>query len=140
MAAMSRKYRQRGYQDDATTSRASKPEPRPQREGPSGRGLGRPTTIVFRCARCGAAQRVDGAIEVKGECSGCGADLHTCTNCRHFDTSAPKECTADVAQRLAKKSTRNECELFALKQTVESGDQSAPGSDARAKFDALFKF
>lgn len=77
-------------------------------------------------------------MELEARCPGCGADLHTCTNCRYFDTSAPRECRLEVPVRIARKSTRNECVAFDVKQTVESGDGRREDSDARAAFDALF--
>ena len=123
-----RKYRQRGYQerDDRGSQRPSGPQaPREKKDGPPrGRGLGAPTESVFRCAKC-------------------GADLHTCSNCIHFDTSARWECRQfeAIPAKILKKSTRNECTLFTPKLAQEfakDSDKPAPG-DARAAFDALFK-
>lgn len=94
---------------------------------------------MFRCARCGAQQRFEGVVEASSCCPSCGSDLHTCTNCRHFDSGAPNECRAGIEVRIAKKSSRNECGLFELKRTVESGEE-ARASDPRSEFDALFKF
>ncbi len=73
-------------------------------------------------------------------CSRCGADLHTCTNCRHFDSGAPLECRLDIPVRIAKKSSRNDCESFEIKETLESADASSGGESARSAFDALFDF
>jgi hypothetical protein len=41
--------------------------------------------------------------------------------------------------RVAKKSTRNDCDLFAPKLIQVSESDSGKGDDARAAFDALFK-
>lgn len=136
-----RKYKQRGYQEDAGGGegrRGSRP-PRERREGPRGRGLGAPTATVFRCAVCGAKQEAPGAGAAAATCVQCGTDLHTCTHCAHFDTSQPNECREPVPVRIKAKSKRNECELFAPKaaQEFEAGHESA--SDAKAAFDALFK-
>jgi len=139
-----RKYRQRGYQDSGSPSPRSRgPQPpREKPEGPRGRGLGAPTETVFRCARCGEKRAIADPIAVDTVCAKCGADLHTCTNCIHFDTAARSECRrhAEIPARVLKKSTRNECPLFAPKtaQELGKGDKPAPGS-ARAAFDALFK-
>ena len=137
---MSRKYRQRGYQDDSKKERKKRQGPRERREGPRGRGVGKPTVEVFRCGLCGMRQYSPQEIEPTAECSKCGADLHTCTNCRFFDSGAPNECRAGVEERIAKKSKRNECELFEAKVTVETESQSARGADPRSEFDALFDF
>jgi len=40
--------------------------------------------------------------------------------------------------RIARKSQRNECELFKPKTTREISTESAKGDDARSAFDALF--
>ena len=72
-------------------------------------------------------------------CAGCGAALHSCTHCAHFDTSSPFECREPIAQRIRKKEARNECELFRIKLTQEF-EREAPAPDAaRAAFDDLFK-
>jgi len=135
-----RKYRQRGYQDaDSGERPARRPGPAGARSpGPRGRGLGKPTATAFRCAVCGARQPAS-ELGFDAECDSCGADLHSCTHCRHFDTSAPAECRQPVAERIANKAKRNRCELFEPRTTQElAGDGDRP-EDARAAFDALFK-
>jgi hypothetical protein len=152
-----RKYRQRGYQDSGERRSPKGPRgpaggqpPRPKPEGPRGRGLGAPTENVFRCAACGAKRLVSAAaghpdaLAVDSTCARCGADLHTCTNCVHFDTGSRWECrrNAELPARVAKKSARNDCALFTPKMAQEFGadrDRPAGPSDPRAAFDALFK-
>lgn len=113
--------------------------PRREREGPRGRGLGAPTSEVFRCARCGRQASPPAAEDHAAVCASCDADLHTCTHCRHFDSSAPRECRQPVPERIAAKDRRNECELFAPRVTVEQGSDSGRPADPKAAFDALFK-
>lgn len=139
---MSRKYRQQGYQDDERGSRSRGASgPRPQREGPRGRGLGKPTATRFKCARCGA-RVLETDVAPDAVCAGCGSDLHTCTNCTYFDTSAPNECRQPVEARIAKKSQRNECRHFQAKTVQEfASDSEGPApSDAKSAFDDLFDF
>jgi len=138
---MSRKYRQSGYQDDDRQPRRGGGEPRPQREGPRGRGLGRPTATRFNCARCGT-RVLDHEVSLEAECSECGSDLHTCTNCSYFDSSAPNECRKEIEVRVARKSRRNECEQFAAKTVQEfaSDSEGVAPSDAKSAFDDLFDF
>jgi hypothetical protein len=148
-----RKYRQRGYQDSDRPAyhRREEGDPLPPRPdlyetGPRGRGLGRPTATVFRCAACGALQPAT-KVELDSLCIACKAELHTCTNCRHFDPGATAECRKPVKVRVAAKAKRNECELFAPRETQESAPASGPPGPtgppsrggARAAFDALFK-
>jgi hypothetical protein len=137
-----RKYKQRGYMDDAPREerRPAPSGPRPKPEGPRGRGLGAPTQTVFRCRVCGAKQVLSGPLGSEATCSACGNDLHTCSNCVHFDTSRPSECRKPVVQRVASKTKRNACELFAPNTVQEFGvEKAAVSNDPRAAFDALFK-
>jgi len=140
-AVSDRKYRQRGYRDDGggEEPRQEGPRgPRPRREGPRGRGMGAPTADAFRCAHCGRPAAAPAAGETAAVCSACGADLHTCTNCRHFDSSAPRECRQPVTERVAGKAKGNACELFEAKVTKEFAAESGRPADPKAAFDALF--
>ena len=150
------KYRQRGYQDSgerrAPASRGPRGQqpPRPKPEGPRGRGLGAPTEAVFRCAACGAKRLVSAepghpdALAVDATCARCGTDLHTCTHCVHFEPGSHWECRRheELPARIAKKSSRNDCQLFVPKIAQEFGaDRGRPAGpdNPRAAFDALFK-
>ena len=142
------KYRQRGYKD---SERDERPRPglqgpREKKDGPRGRGLGAPSEAVFRCNACGEKRLIllGDVLPPDATCAKCGADLHTCSNCIHFDTSVRWECrkNAEIPARVAKKRDRNECPLFTPKLVQEFGkdsDKPSPG-DARSAFDALFKF
>jgi hypothetical protein len=142
-----RKYRQRGYQDDARGDRRGprRQGPRDKPEGPRGRGLGAPTRTVFRCASCGRTAELE-EVSFESICAGCGTALHTCTHCRHFDTSARFECRQPLTEHVASKTKANRCELFEPKAAQEFKEEQrpAPGNpidpdDPRAAFDALFK-
>jgi hypothetical protein len=138
-----RKYKQRGYQEDGGERRpASAPRPPRERgEAPRGRGLGAPTEDVFRCARCGEAAPVAAAAALDARCARCGSDLHTCTNCSAFDSGARFQCRREVPERVAPKDRANRCELFDARLRQEFAQEKVrEGGDARAAFDALFKF
>lgn len=143
-----RKYQQRGYQqrderDGGARGSGGRPGPPgapPERkEGPRGRGLGAPTATSFRCAVCGRKQEPPGIGALAATCVQCGTDLHTCTHCAFFDTSAPHECRKPVAVKIAKKAKRNECELFEAKTAVEFKADSDTPASAKSAWDALFK-
>jgi len=76
-------------------------------------------------------------------CMNCGADLHTCGNCRFFDTTAPWECRENIPARVSGKHARNECAFFTPKvvKDLAADKTRAPQTpdDARKAFDALFK-
>lgn len=140
-----RKYSQKGYQSSERPERPRGPQgPRPAKDGPRGRGLGAPSETVCRCARCGEKRPVFDEIPLDATCAKCGNDLHTCSNCVHFDTSVRWECRKfeEIPARIMKKSTRNDCPLFTPKTAREFGEEAKKGSpgDARSAFDALFKF
>jgi len=152
-----RKYRQRGYQDEAKPRGPKGPAaPRPPKERAPGRLLQDPAgpktpnlmaaPEVLRCARCGHRLALD--VGPDSTCSRCGHDLHSCVQCASFDTSARWECTQTLAARVAPKDARNACTLFAPRTTVErqTGTVGAPAetggagqSSARRAFDDLFK-
>lgn len=132
-----RKYRHRGYRDDDSASEPRSSGRPAERRG--GRGLGKPTATAFRCAVCGTRQEA-GELASDAECRKCGADLHTCTHCVHFDTSAPLDCRQKILHRIGNKAKRNTCEHFEPKAAQEfASDTSGGTQDARAAFDALFK-
>jgi len=137
-----RKYRQSGYQDDAASNERTVARPARQPvEGPRGRGLGAPTQSVLKCARCG--KRVESEVSTETVCRGCGSDLHTCTNCRHFDSSAANECRENVDVRISAKARKNECSHFEPKLVQEFAPDAGSGGtnrDAKAAFDDLFNF
>jgi hypothetical protein len=134
---MERKYRQRGYMD-------SDKEEKPAREQrPTGPKEFRPREMpgfheAYRCSMCGAS--INAKIEPDSQCSKCKADLHSCKQCVHFDTSARYECTQPIRERITRKSVRNLCPSFAAKKAIERDTSSAKKiTSARDAFDALFK-
>lgn len=150
-----RKYRHKGYQDSG-----SKPysppnniprEFRPERvEGaPRGRSAGGFGPQAFKCSRCGDPQRALGAIEVDFDstCHKCSADLHTCSNCKNFDTMTRWECreSDNIPARVSPKDCRNTCTVFSPKMVADLAADKGMGAraespdDARKAFDALFK-
>ena len=77
-------------------------------------------------------------------CAQCGAPLHCCRNCAHFDTGARWECREPIEKAVLDKTAANECAHFKPNTVLDatgrrSGSPSSGGGDARAAFDALFK-
>jgi hypothetical protein len=144
-----RKYRQRGYQDEPREPRERKPEQKKE-YAPRGQPPIQPKTFnmpgfreVVKCARCGNELTAATAWGPAGTCSRCGADLHTCAQCAHFDSSAAFECQQPIAARVSPKDARNTCGHFEPRTTVEreTKSSSSPSSPSNAKkaFDDLFK-
>lgn len=136
---MSRKYRQRGYQDEEPRPSRERREPRDRGDAPRGRGVGAPGATVLRCRSCGA-RIVDVDLDPSSECHACGAALHTCTHCRHYDTAAVNECRVDEAPPVKSKTKANECQYFEPQLTVESEGAQKKTGDAKSEFDSLFDF
>lgn len=151
-----RKYKHKGYQDSGGYSSYSsgngsnrpqtpRPEMRPPRlEGaPRGRTAGGFGPEAFKCNACGELRQGLGQeVAFDDLCAKCGADLHTCGNCRFFDTTTLWECRAEIKARVSPKHKANQCALFAPKvvrdlSADKAGRYQSP-DDARKAFDALF--
>ena len=137
-----RKYRQRGYQDEARPARGSRPkaEPTPREfRVPNMPGFAQ----TIRCARCGNTLQPDIAFDSR--CSRCGVDLRACIHCESFEPGARFECGQTIAARVTPKDERNRCDLYHPTVRVERQTGSAPSSsgassnDPRKAFDDLFK-
>jgi hypothetical protein len=150
-----RKYKHKGYQDGGGSSSYSsgggsrpqtpRPDNRPQRmEGaPRGRTAGGFGPEVFKCNRCGQQRLGLDEPTNDEQCMKCGADLHTCGNCRFFDTTTTWECRENIPARVSNKHARNACTFFSPKVVKDlaagKGKQIQTPDDARKAFDALFK-
>ena len=141
-----RKYRHRGYMDSGSSEPSGRRPagPRPPRDddgAPRGRGIDQNKAVVFRCKHCGERVLDLDSIGVEAVCRKCGGDLHACSQCMHFDTSARWECTEPIPERIPSKKARNTCTFFAPAKTFDltgSRGEATP-DDARSAFDALFK-
>ena len=149
---MSKKYRQRGYQDEPPDGPQGKRENQRDdtRERGPRRGYGprEPRKVnmpgfrdVLKCARCGHG--IGAPIELDTQCLKCSSDLHSCAQCTWFDTGSPFECGQPIPARVSPKDTRNTCTHYEARVTVERETRSTvtskPDSGARQAFDDLFK-
>jgi hypothetical protein len=154
-----RKYRQNGYQDSERGSNGSFRADRPKPQGPkppidvTGPKLPRlvQNVVASRCFSCAVALAPD--TDFRGNCPKCGAALHCCKQCVHFDSSTRFQCHKPVPLRIPVKDQANTCEYFSPMVTVARDavppisanrvvdNTPAPrnASDARAAFDSLFK-
>jgi len=150
-----RKYRQRGYMDNDGGGDRGHFDRKPK--GPklpldvTGPRLPRMVQSVtaVRCYNC--ATTLPAGFDSDGECPKCGAELHCCKQCAHFEPSMRFQCTKPIRERIGAKDKRNDCEFFSSRVTVArdaAAANSAPvvaspsprnQADARAAFDNLFK-
>lgn len=155
-----RKYRQNGYQDSERGSNGTHRTDRPKQQGPkspldiTGPKLPRlvQNVVASRCFSCSMTLASD--TDFRGNCPRCGAALHCCKQCVHFDSSTRFQCHKPVPVRIPVKDQVNTCEFFSPMVTVARDAAAAPtttnrvvdntpaprnASDARAAFDSLFK-
>jgi hypothetical protein len=152
-----RKYRQHGYQDSGRGERREPQRPKgPQGprslQDPSGPRLPRlvQSVTASRCFNCSAV--LPPGTDFKGACPKCGAALHCCKQCTHFEPSTRFQCVKPIPARIPYKDQANQCELFTPRVTVmrDGALPTAPvpsvtpedvktPNDARAAFDNLFK-
>ena len=78
-------------------------------------------------------------MELDASCSKCGADLHTCSHCVHFDPGSTGECRQPGLAYVASKAKRNSCGGFAPKAAQEFAREADTPRDAKSAFDSLFK-
>ena len=90
------------------------------------------------CRACGHALAIDEPIPRDAECPGCGHDVRTCTNCRHYDPRCHNSCRETEADFVEDRHHRNFCEYFSLSREPWQPPATERAEDARKKLDALF--
>ena len=93
--------------------------------------------IVY-CQQCNKKAELEHKVGFREECPHCGSDLHTCLNCRFYDTSAYNECKESSAERVLNKDRNNYCEYF---DPIKEGKDSVllDRAEQLKKAEALFK-
>lgn len=66
------------------------------------------------CWRCGRPIVVEGRVGRQVLCE-CNTPLHSCKNCKDWDTSAPNQCLEPLAEFVADRESGNFCSFFTLK-------------------------
>jgi len=95
----------------------------------------------MRCAGCNreillaAGERVG----FRDTCEGCGADLHTCTHCENYDTSAYNDCREPSAEWVADRERANRCDWFRAVTGQGASGEDGAREQTLAQLDALFK-
>lgn len=91
------------------------------------------------CGKCGAKLDIGiAAVGRRDTCPSCGADLHACIHCRHYDENVAKECKEPFAEVPNDKESANFCDLY---QIGDGADRGGVGekSAALSAAEALFK-
>lgn len=72
----------------------------------------------------------------RDECEFCGADLHSCLNCKFYDTGSYNECRESSASVVREKDRANFCDYFNWENKTYAEDQRSSQLSAA---EALFK-
>lgn len=92
--------------------------------------------VRFNCFSCSTEIVMAFAPGRRDECPKCGADVHVCRNCTHYDRNAYNECREPSAEVVREKDRANFCDFFLAGVMKAAGDQK---KDLRAAAEALFK-
>lgn len=99
---------------------------------------------MFNCWKCGGAIDLPpgSRVATRDTCPKCDSDLHSCRNCRFFDTSKHNQCAEPQAEWVRDKEASNYCDYFSPNTGHGAAGASRPApkaDDAKEKFDSLFK-
>jgi hypothetical protein len=92
--------------------------------------------ICFNCSKEISVPK-DGRIGRRDECLSCGADVHCCRNCTHFDPRVYNECRETIAETVKEKDRANFCDHFSARVGGSGGVDEK--DKVKAAAEALFK-
>lgn len=91
------------------------------------------------CAACGKPVELEKKAVRRDECTHCGAELHACVNCEHFDADRTRGCREPnaLAEETIRDVTRaNFCQWF--DHRVGPPQKAPTALSSREAFEALF--
>lgn len=88
----------------------------------------------MNCHACGRPSDLAAGARVgfRDVCEGCGADLHACRNCAHYDPGAYNACREPRAERVLDKDRANRCDEFAPAAGSGAGSAARQDGDTEA--------
>lgn len=92
------------------------------------------------CWKCGTRLSADTPLPLsrRSKCSHCNADLHSCRQCRFYDTSKNNQCREPMAERVVDKERANFCDYFEPNPGAFAGNESPETEASREKLNELF--
>lgn len=93
--------------------------------------------MAYHCFKCNHPQS-DGKCGRSESCPKCGADLHVCRNCRHYDERAYNACREPQAERVLEKERSNFCDYFSFTEGAREKKEDEKQKHLKA-LDDLFK-
>jgi hypothetical protein len=97
--------------------------------------------LQWVCWKCGASLKAQPLpLGRRSACLACGAELHVCRLCRHFDSSKAKQCRERAADEVKDKVRANFCDWFQPKSGAFSinATNAAQAATASNPLDSLF--
>ena len=93
-----------------------------------------------RCFSCKKIlKRAENVVGRRECCPFCGADLHVCLNCLHYDPAAYNQCRETQAERVLDKNRSNFCEYFVLRDADAPEAPPVRKLSAKEQLESLFK-
>jgi hypothetical protein len=93
---------------------------------------------VRKCFKCGAIWSGFGKPRPRQICENCGAYLHSCINCHHFDRKITYSCSLPDTDFIGARDSLNYCESFEMVNGERKAIE-ARGAQAKVTFENLFK-
>jgi hypothetical protein len=95
------------------------------------------------CWNCGRPTGIQHKVSRHDRCDNCGADLHTCRGCRHFEPGRRYQCRETVESNVLDKEKANFCDFFQMRQVMKTAGgvstKVETKEDRRKRFDDLFE-
>lgn len=92
------------------------------------------------CWKCGTRLSADAPLPLsrRSKCRHCNADLHTCRQCRFYDTSKNNQCREPMAERVVDKERANFCDYFEPNPAAFTENETTETEASREKLNELF--
>ena len=94
-----------------------------------------PTTLY--CYKCGNATELVDKVKRADTCEHCGADMHSCKNCKFFDPMVHNQCRESITTWEPDKEKANFCTYFVPREG--EAEEAEDRDQALSKLEALFK-
>ncbi len=89
------------------------------------------------CKKCGKPV-TQTEIFRSSTCQFCGADLHSCINCRFYSPGSHFDCHETIDELVSDKERANFCDSFSLNTAPSASSDSSKARAAKDAFSALF--
>jgi hypothetical protein len=94
-----------------------------------------PTTLY--CHKCGNPTELVDKVKRADTCEHCGADMHSCKNCKFFDPMVHNQCRESITTWEPDKEKANFCTYFVPREG--EAEEAEDRDKALSKLEALFK-